>query len=77
MTIRSRMSLIMGVIGPGHLELFVLELKQLLYLTLLHCSINKYQTITSKLGQNIYDSKISDKFDHGYNQTRTVEVICP
>ena len=34
MTIRYRMSLIMGLIGPEHVELFTLELEILLYFTL-------------------------------------------
>ena len=38
MTIRSRMSSIMGLIGPEHLELFAFELKELLYCTCLHTS---------------------------------------
>ena len=30
-----------------------------------------------KLGQNVYDHKISDELDNGTNQTRTVRVSCP
>ena len=77
MTTRSRMSLIMGVIGPEQLELFALELKKCYISPCLHCSIHKYQLITSKLSQNIYNYKISDEFDYGCNQTRTTGVICP
>ena len=33
-TIRFRMSLIMGVIGPEHLKLFTLEIEKFLYFTL-------------------------------------------
>ena len=43
----------------------------------LHSSIYKYQPISTKLGQNIYDYKISDEFYYGSNQTRTSGVICP
>ena len=43
----------------------------------LHSSIYKYQPISTKLGQNIYDHKITDKFDYGSNWTRTSGVICP
>ena len=37
----------------------------------------KYQPVSTKLGQNIYDHKISDEFDFGSNRTRTTGVICP
>ena len=43
----------------------------------LHSSIYKYQPISTKLGQNIYDHKISDEFDYGSNRTKTSRVICP
>ena len=43
----------------------------------LHFSIYKYWPISTKLGQNVYDHKISDEFDYGSNRTRTVQVICP
>ena len=56
MTIRSRLSLIMGLIGPEHLELFALELKKKKsYISLcLLSSIYKYQPISANLCQNIY-----------------------
>ena len=49
MTIKSWMSLIMGLFGPERLELFALELKELLYFTLfilchLQISTNHHQT---------------------------------
>ena len=40
-------------------------------------SIYKYQPISTKLGQNFYDHKISDELDYGSNRTRTSGVICP
>ena len=49
MTIRSWMSLIMGLIGPEHLELFALELKNCCISLCLHPSIYKYQPITPNL----------------------------
>ena len=55
MTIRSRMSLISGVIRPEQLKLFTLKFEKLLYLTV-YTSIYKYQPISPKRGQNIYDS---------------------
>ena len=42
----------------------------------LHSSIYKYQSISTKLGQHVYDHKISDEFDYGSNRTRTSGVIC-
>ena len=49
MTVRSRMSSTMGLIGPEHLELFALELENFLYFKLftlkhLQISTNPYQT---------------------------------
>ena len=43
----------------------------------LHSIIYKYWPISTKLGQNVCDHKISDEFDYGSNRTRTVRVICP
>ena len=43
----------------------------------LHSGIYKYQPISTKLGPNVYDHKISDEFDYGTNRTRTVWVVCP
>ena len=37
--------------------------------------IYKYQPISTKLGQNIYDHKISDELYYGCNQTRTLRVV--
>ena len=80
MTIRSRMSLIMDLFRPEPLELFALEFKKKKksYISLcLHCSIYKYQPISTKLGQNVYDHKVSDEFDFGLKRTRTTGVIGP
>ena len=46
-------------------------------LSYLHSSIYKYQPISTKLGQNIYDHKMSNEFDFGFNWTRTTRVFCP
>ena len=67
MTIRSRISLIMELIGPELSELSALKLENLPYLTLLHSSICKYRPISTKLGHNIYSHKVSDEFDYGSN----------
>ena len=42
-----------------------------------HSSIYKYWPVSTKLGQNVYDHKISDELYNGTNRTRTVWVICP
>ena len=55
------MSLIIGVIGPEQLELFAIEFENCHISLCLHCSIYKYQSISSKVGQNIYESKISSE----------------
>ena len=51
MTIRSRMSSIMDLIGQEHLELFVLDLKNCYIALCLHSSIYKYQAMGIKLSQ--------------------------
>ena len=33
--------------------------------------------MSTKLGQSVYDHKISDELDYGSNRTRTVRVVCP
>ena len=78
MTIRSRMTSVLDLIGPERPELFALELKKNCYISLcLHSSIYKYHPISTKLSQNIYDHKIPDEFDFGSNRTRATGVICP
>ena len=79
MTIRSRKSLIMSLIGPEHLALFALEREKLLYFSLftLATTLATTNINQSALGQNIYDHKISDEFDYGSNRSRTSGVICP
>ena len=78
MTIRSWVSSIMGVIELERLSYLPLNLKNCSISLCLHRSIYTYQPISSKLGQNtcIYDSKISDDFDYGCDQTRKTGVIC-
>ena len=81
------MSSIMGQIEPEHPELFALEFGKiaesdfvytLVSTNIDHFSIYRYWPINTKLGQNVYDLKISKKvFDYGFNRTRTVWVICP
>ena len=68
----------MGLIRIEHLELFALKLKKNYYISLcLHASIYKYQPISTKLSQIIYDHKILDELNYGSNQNRTSGVICP
>ena len=73
MPIKSRMNVIMGQMESEHPE----NLEKLLNLTLFTLSIYKYYSINTKLGENVYDHKISDEYDYGSNRTRTVWVICP
>ena len=78
MAIRSHMSSIMGQIEPEHAELFAFEFGKIAEYDFVYTLIiNKYGPISTKLGQNVCDHKISDEFDYGCNQTRTVRVICP
>ena len=67
------MSLYMGQIEPEHLELFALEFGKIAeYDFFLQSNIYKYQPISTKLGQNVCDHKVSNEFDYGSNRTRTV-----
>ena len=77
MPIRSQMTSIMGQIESEHPDLFALEFGKFAESDCLHFSIYKYEPINTKLGQNVYDLKISNKFDYGSNRTRTVQVTCP
>ena len=52
----SRVSSIMGVIRQNNLSYLPLNLKNWYISLCLHCSIYKYQPVSSKVGQNIYDS---------------------
>ena len=77
MPIRARMSSIMGQIESELLELFALEFGKIAESDFVYSCIYKYQPISTKLGQNVYDHKIWDESDYGSNRTRTVRVICP
>ena len=33
--------------------------------------------ISTKLGKNVYDLKILNEFDYGFNWTQATRVICP
>ena len=64
----------MGPIGPEQLELFALELGEIAAFDFGLClfsSIYKYKPISTKLGHNVYEHKISDEFDYG-----SVSVVC-
>ena len=71
---RARMSSIMGQIEPQHLELFALEFgkiaKSEFVCTLVSTNINQSTPNLVKM------YKISNEFDYGSNQTRTVRVVC-
>ena len=78
MSNRILMSLIMGPFGSEQLELFALELGKIAAFNfVLLSSIYKYKPVSTKLGHNVYEHKISDEFDYGSSHTRSVSVICP
>ena len=66
----------MGPLGPEQLELIALELGKIAAFDWLLSSIYKYKLISTKLGYNVYEHKISDEFDYGSSHTRSVSVIC-
>ena len=73
MLIKSRMRLIMGQIESEHPELYALEFGKIAE------SDFVYTLVSTNIDQstpNLCDHKISDEFDYGSNQTRTVRVIC-
>ena len=72
MPVRARMSSIMGQIEPEHAELFALEFGKIAESDFVYTSIYRYLSISTKLGQNVYDHKSLDEFDYGSNRTRTV-----
>ena len=71
------MSSIMGPIGPEQLELFGLELGKIAAFDCLLSNIYKYKPVSTKLGHNEYEHKISDEFDYGSSHTRSVGVLSP
>ena len=78
MPIKSWMSLIMGQIEPEHSELFALEFGKIAESDiLLHSSIYKYLSVSTKLSQNVCNHKIFDELDYKSNRTRTFLVFCP
>ena len=70
---RSWMSSIMGQIKPEHPELFALEFRKIaesdFVYTLASTNINQS---APNLVKTYNDHKISDEFDYGFNQTKTV-----
>ena len=80
--IRSRMSSVMVIIGPEHPELFALEFGKIaefdFVYTLASTNINQLEpNLVKKKKKKKTCPKISDDFDCGCNQTRTVQVTCP
>ena len=71
------MNSIIGQIESENWELLALEFGKIAESDCLHSSIYKYWPISTKLGQNVYDHKISDELDYGSNWTRPVRVIYP
>ena len=69
------MSSIMGPIGLEQLELFALELLKIAAFDFVYSltSANMNQSAPNLVTMN----KISDEFDYGSNDTKSVIVICP
>ena len=74
MSNRIWMSSFMAPIGPEQLELFGLELWKIAAFDSLLSNIYKCKPISTKLGHNEYERKISDEFDYGSSHTRSVGV---
>ena len=73
MPIRSWMSSNIGQIEPEHPELFALEFGKIAKYDFVYTLIvYKYWPISTKLGRNVFDHKVSDEFDYGSNWTRTL-----
>ena len=74
MTSRSRIHLIMDIIGRKHSEFFTLELGKIGKLDFVYslASTNINQSTGTKLDKNEYDHEISNELDYGSNWTRTV-----
>ena len=75
MPMRARMSSVMGQIEAEHPELFALEFGKIAESVYTVASTNIDQSTPNLV--NVCDHKISDEFDYGSNQIRTVRVICP
>ena len=69
---RSHMSMIMGQIETEYPELFALEFGKVAESDFVYTLVYKYQPISTKLGQNVCDHKISDELDYGFNRTKNV-----
>ena len=54
----------------GHHGPLICGICHLFTFSCLHSSIYKYQPISTKLGQNIYDNKVTDEFDFGLGLIR-------
>ena len=73
-TIRSRMSSIMVLIGAELSELFAKIAEYDFVYTLASTNVDQWST---KHGHNMYDNEILDEFNYGSNPTVTSGVICP
>ena len=71
------MSLIFRQIEPKHPQLFSLEFGKIAESDFVYALASTNINQSAKLSQNVRDHKILDEFDYGFNQTRTVGVICP
>ena len=78
MPIKSKVSSITGQMESENPELFALEFGKIAEFDFVYtpASTNIDQS-GPNLDKNVYDHKISDEFDYGSNQTRTLRVIYP
>ena len=59
------------------LELFALELGNIVAFYFVYSLASTNKPTSTKLGHNLYEHKISDEFNYGSSHTRSVSVICP
>ena len=74
-TIRSRMSSIMDLIGAELSEFFALEFAKIAESDCLHSCIYKCRPMSIKHGHNIYGNEILDEFNYGSNSTEHLELF--
>ena len=76
MPIRSLMSLIMGQIEPEHLEFLALEFGKIAEYDFVYTLASpNIHPLALNLVKMLFDHKISDEFDYGFNRSRTVSCL--
>ena len=69
------MSLIMGPTGLNNWS-YLLELGNIAAFDFGYSLASTNKPISTKLGHNLYEHKISDEFYYGSSHTRSVSVVC-